>query len=218
MAYMCISGTGAGGEVVADAVQTPPGLSARTASRSPGARRGRLDDDVVAAGMAVGATGCGALRTGGWCAPKASATRRRSASIVEVVDDGGAVARRRARQRRGRCSARHRRCTRTEATRAFAQRWDDGAPGVGEVVAGSGHPQRVDAGRDRHQHVVGVGDAELVGEHAAPRASSRPNPKADRVPVAAVVEHLAVRPAPTLGAGAARDRPRHHDELPDAGR
>ena len=53
-----------------------------------------------------------------------------------------------------------------------------GPVGVGQVIAGAGHGQRIDAGGHRRQHEVGVGDAHHVADEAAV-LTERP-PEAER--------------------------------------
>jgi hypothetical protein len=62
--------------------------------------------------------------------------------------------------------------------------------------------------------VVGVRDQDLVGDHAAPGSAGRPEPVCRQLtdPGGGALGSDA---APALGARAARDRPRHHDGLPD---
>ena len=96
-------------------------------------------------------------------------------AVVGVVDDRGAVSD---------CQAGG---VQTDASGAAADdehgaSWllaegrDDGAPGVAEVVTGGSHPQRVHPGGHADEHVVGVRDAQRVGDHATPGSRSCSEP------------------------------------------
>ena len=52
--------------------------------------------------------------------------------------------------------------------RLLGERRADGTPGIAEIVRGAREGRRLDAARHRHEHVLRIGNANEVGEEAAP--------------------------------------------------
>ena len=206
-------GLGVRPQVVADRGAGAAWVQRAQRVADPDAERRRLHGDVVAAGDRGELSAMTLLRGGVDAGAERLGDREPISVVVDVVHDRGSV--------------RHRQPGGVEADALGAASDDqhraagapfelgyDGAPSIGEVVACRRHPERVDAVGDRHQHVVGVRDQDLVGDHAAPRPAGRTEPVRRELtdPRGGALGGDA---AAALGAGAARDRPRHHDGLPD---